>query len=395
MRFALLLAPLLLCACAAEPAPKPAPRPRHVAVDRGVLRAFRAYVYAGYGLVLARERPEQADTATLKERQALAREELRTALVDAGADPATLGDDAAKLVATVGEGIARGGRYALLARVDGAHTDSVRVVRLRERDLQREVRLFDETFRYRVTSFDETLVADYDAWRAEQLGQPAAREVAVYREDGRIQLDLGAAREVGAKLFLPRVEALAQAAAAADEEAFVRRADRLAQLLGLAKAVLRWRSLEALWSRIRSRPPEEQLQRFVEDYVERAELRAAAELHALSHLRGAPPPGQELPPLDDAARQRLFELGSLSAAIHGEPLGQVADLLGLAVLSLDGPRHEAHFRAARQLVLDLVARLRQGPPSDQADARALAKLARASAEEARALARELHAARAR
>lgn len=392
-RSLLLLCSLCFVAGCEAPPPKEPQRPelsggRSVVVDRELLRAFRGYVYSGYALVLGREQPQGADPDALRERQELARIELEQALVEAGAERARL-ERAADLVAAVRQGIERGGRYGLIARLGGPTADSVQVVRLREREVEREVRLFGQPFRYRVTSFDETLVADYARWRAEKLGQMAAYEVATYREDGLIHLDLGAAREVGERLFLPQVEPLRATARQATPAAFVGRAQDLPQLLSLAKATLRWRSLEGLWSRISSRGRSEQLERFASDYAERAELRAVAELHALSSLRARN--GQQ--PLDQDARQRLYELGSLSAIVHGEPLGQVADVLGLAVLSLDGPRHAPHFRAARRLVLDLVAELRGGPVSDRADAEALAALAHAAPERLRELARALHRAR--
>jgi hypothetical protein len=378
------------CSSSAPPPPKPSVEvARPVKVDRAVLRAFKAYVYASYGLILGRERPAGSDPALLRERQELAREELRQALVDAGAKAESLGEPAT-LVAAVREGIETGGRYAMLVRPGEVAAESVLVVRIQELEAKRSVRLFGKAFGYRLTSYDETIVADYPTWRAEQLRQPVAREVATYRrveDKGLVQVDRSAAREIGARLFLPQVERLRAAASAADEAAFVQRAPQLAQLLSLAKTVLRWRSLEGLWSRIATRGRDTQLARFTEDYSERAELRAVAELHALAQLKLTPNASAE-------ERQRLFELGTLSAAIHGDPLGQVADVLGLAVISLDGPRHAPHYRAARQLVLDLVAKLRQGAPSgDRNDALALSRLARAPAETLRRLARELHAER--
>ena len=393
----LLLALTALLAGCSSPPPPPKETPveaaRPVKVDRAVLRAFRAYVYASYGLILGRERPAGSDPALLRERQELAREELRQALVDAGAAAESLGEPAT-LVAAVREGIEVGGRYAMLVRPGEVAAESVLVVRIQELEVKRSVRLFNKPFTYRLTSYDETIVADYPTWRAEQLRQPVAREVATYRrvEDkgpipGLVQVDRSAAREIGARLFLPQVERLRAAASAADEAAFVARAPELAQLLSLAKTVLRWRSLEGLWSRIATRSRDAQLGRFTEDYSERAELRAVAELHALAELKLTSSASAE-------ERQRLFELGTLSAAIHGDPLGQVADVLGLAVISLDGPRHAPQYRAARPLVLDLVAKLRAGAPSgDRNDALALSRLARAPAETLRRLARELHAER--
>lgn len=389
---ATLLLPFALAGCSA-PAPEPAPEPREVRpvkVDRAVLRALRAYVYASYGLILASERPGSSDPALLRERQELAREELRQSLLDAGADPTKL-RDAASLVAAVREGIEAGGRYAILLRGEGEASDSVLVVRIREREVERSARLFGEDFRYRLTSYDELLVADYPTWRAEELRQPVAREVATYRQDGLVQVDRAAAREIGARLFLPQVERLRATAKAATPEAFRARAADLPQLLSLAKAVLRWRSLEPLWSRIATRGRDEQLARFTEDYAALAELRAVAELHALGKIGGPAALGPDGP---SEERQRLHELGTLSAAIHGDPLAQVADVMGLAVLSLDGPRHAPHYRAARQLVLDLVAKVRGATPaSDAADAAALAELAWAPAERLRELAQDLYSER--
>ena len=355
-------------------------------VDRAVVRAFRAYVYASYALILGRERPVGSDPALLRERQELAREELRQALVDGGASADQLGD-AADLVARVRKGIEAGGRYAILLRAGETSAESVLVVRIRELEVKRQARLFGKEFTYRLTSYDETLVSDYPVWRADQLRQPFAREVATYREDGLIQVDRSAAREIGARLFLPNVERLRATAGTADQAAFVSRAPKLAELLSLAKAVLRWRSLEGLWSRIASRDRGTQLTKFTEDYAERAELRAVAELHVLGELKLSKGASAD-------ERQYLHELGTLSAAIHGDPLGQVADILGLAVISLDGPRHAPHYRAARQLVLDFVAKLRAGAPGgDRNDALALSKLAQAPRETLRGLARALWAER--
>ena len=391
-RAATLLLSLALLGCGStQPAPEPQPaQTRPLKVDRAVLRALRAYVYASYALILASERPAESDPAFLRERQELTREELRQALREAGAPADQLGD-AASLVAKVREGIEAGGRYAILLRAGDQAAESVLVVRILEREVQREARLFGKPFRYRLTSYDELLVADYPTWRAEELRQPLAREVATYRQDGWIQVDRAAAREVGARLFLPQVDQLRATARAADAAAFAARAADLPQLLALAKAVLRWRSLEPLWSRIATRGRDEQLTRFTEDYAALAELRAVAELHALGHFGGPAALDADAGP---EARQRLHELGTLSAAIHGDPLAQIADVLGLAVLSLDGPRHAPHYRAARQLVLDLVAKIRgAAPASDAADAAALAQLAHAPAERLRELARELHAER--
>ncbi len=91
-------------------------------------------------------------------------------------------------------------------------------------------------------------------------------------------------------------------------------------------------------------------------------------------------------------RQRLFALGSLSAILHSDPLGQVADLLGLTAASLGAPP-QPHFSAASQLILEMLERLGEGNQGLEADALALARLAQASPTQLRALARELYEAR--
>ena len=385
------LAPLLLLlvACTAPPpAPSPPARDRFH-VDRGVVRALADHVRAIYDARLAQEAPgalgEAGQPAQLEERLAVTREGLRQAVIAAGAEPAEVAGDEA-LLPKIREGVRRGGRYAfLLSSSDDAF--SLPLVRIERRDVSRTLELFDQPFAYRLTVYDETLIPDYPSYRARRLGEPAFGQVATYRGDGAVSVDLAAARAIGEGQFLPAVEQLRAAAQLArDPRAFQERAqaERLGELLLLVKASLRWRSLEPLWSRVQGRARDEQLDQFAADYVARAELRAAAELRELGAL------GVDPAQLGDEQRQRLFELGALSAIVHGDPLGQVADVVALTAASLRGPRHEPPFRAARQLVLDLVARIRGGPADEQADARALAELAQASPDDLRGLARTLY-----
>lgn len=373
----------LLAACTAPPPPPPPPERDPFQVDRGVVRALGDHVRAIYDARLAQEAPEAlgeaADPAQLEERLAVTRDGLRQAVIAAGADPAEVARDDA-LLPKIREGVRRGGRYAfLLSSSDDAF--SLPLVRIQQRQVPRELRLFGQPFRYRLTVYDETLIPDYPTYRGARLGKPVFGQVATYRGDGVVSVDRAAARALGASHFLPQVESLrATAQLARDPQAFLARAkaERLGELLLLVKASLRWRSLEPLWSLIRGRGKDEQLDRFADDYTTRAELRAVAELRELGQMVAAA--GEEP---TDAQRQELFERGALSAIVHGEPLGQVADLLALTAVSLQGPRQEPPFRAARQLVLDLVARIRGGPAGEEADARALAHLSQASPDELR------------
>jgi hypothetical protein len=292
----------------------------------------------------------------------------------------------------VDEAARGGGRYALLLGDDPA---SFALVRVSRAEPERSLRLFGEAFRYRLLEHDETLVPDYPTWRAERAGEQVLRP-ASWSGDGTVRVDRAAIARLGAEQFLPQVEALRAAAGrAADPEQFRAGAgeERLPALLELARAALRWRSLESLWATLAARPRGEQLEGFVADYARRAELRAACELRELRRLR--PTAGGQ--PLTPEELLRLQELGALSALLHGEPLGVAADLLALAARSLAAGSDGAAappLLAARRLVADLAAGLREGPPSLEADALALWRLGGASPDLLRARARELHEARA-
>ncbi len=392
------LCALTLAACTAPPPPPPPSSPTRdpFRVDRAVVRALGDHVRAIYDARLAQELPQaapEADPEALQARLELTRDNLRRACVESGARRARVAA-AEALLPLIREGVQREGRYAFLLSVSDDDF-SLPLVRIRDRNLPREVTLFGESFRYLLTVYDETLIPDYPSYAAQRLGRAAFRQVATYRGDGTVSIDEATAAAIGEQQFLPQVEGLRAAAQVAQADAaFLRRAEgeRLGELLLLAKQGLRWRSLEQLWSLVQGRPNEERLRRFVEDYTARAELRAATELREL--FRMMPPGAQGEAELDDEQRQRLFELGTLSAIVHGEPLGQVADVLALTALSLQGPRHEPPFRAARQLTLDLVAAVRDGPPGEEADALALARLCRATPDELRQLALTLYRQRA-
>jgi hypothetical protein len=347
-------------------------------------------VEAGYDLRLSHDHPTAAPyRPELEERLALARDDLRSAVCEAGAKAGDLTDDASLLEAVNG-GIRRSGRYVFL--FDDRDGDSFALARIQTEDEPREVLLFDDPFAYRLTVLDETLLVDYPTYRDSRLGRPVSRPTATYARNGTVRVDQSVAVSVGEHRFLPHAASLQAAAKLGEQdEAFLSLMDApLVDLLTLTKSVLRWRSLEQLWSMIQSRPRSEQLRRFGEDYAARAELRAAAELREA--LRVVPDPDREL---GDPLQQRIFELGSLSAMIHGEPLGQVADLLALAALSMRTGNRAPSFEAARILVVELTANLRQGEPSPEVDARAFARLARATPAELRALARGLYAAKTR
>lgn len=385
---ALLLALAVLPGCGGGPEPSPEPSYRVPSLGRPGVRLLRDYVHAGYDLLLLRDAPVAApdrDPGVLEARRLEALGALRSHLRDAGADPDRL-EDPRDLMALVGEAIDVGGRYAVVFTSTRGSFALVRVTE--ERD--REVILFGEPFVYRLLVHDETLVEDYPSYRARRLapegGAPVARP-ATYAP-GLVRLDRAAIERIGRERFLPRVAALRERARLVGPDAFVAlaREERLEELLALAKDGLRWRSLQGLWSRTRARPADERLEAFVDDYAARAELRAAAELRELGRLR----PEGDARPLERPERVLLYERGALSAALHGDPLGQVADVLALAAAPL--PPEDPTFLGASRLVLELIGALREGE-GPEASARAFARLARADPEELRRLARALLARR--
>lgn len=378
----------LLCACASDPPPPP---PRAPVLDRTTVRALREWALASYALRRLAEpgmpRPGESRVTEMEAELDEARTDLSRALIAAGADPARA-NDGDQFLSLAHEAARAGGRYDFLLGDDPA---SFALVRLERVEPARAVTLFGERFQYRLIVHDETLVPDYPTWRAEQAGAPLLRPV-TWSGDGTIRIDRAAIERLGAEQFLPRVaEHRAAAQRAAEPGAFAPGEGEAALpgLLEQARAALRWRSLEQLWSNLASRPREEQLQGFAADYAARAELRAACEL--FEHGRAPPPPPDGTP---DPVR--LQELGALSAMIHGEPLGVAADLVALAIRALArtaDPSTAPALLAARRLTGDLAASFRRGPPSPEVDAQALRALSQATPDGLREVARELHAAR--
>lgn len=370
-------------------------------VDRAVLHALGDYVHAGYAAKAQLDLgtpPDATALSALEERLALARGQLAAALREAGAGP--VADD--RLVKLVLDGIARGGRYRAVQAGDGSFS----VVRVAEED-QRTAVLFGEKTTYRRVVHDETLVLDYAGWRAREAGGTAAGRPATWsvdeRGEGVVLVDRAAALVLAEAQLLPQLDAFRKdARRAKDEQAFVALAGGLGELLGLAKAALRWRSLEPVLGLVGARPREEQLRAFADDVAARAELRAACELRELARLRP-----DDARPLDDREGALLLELAAYSTMVHGEPLGAAADALALATLSLPnapGGRKDAPpFLAARRVTVALAKALRPGradgqadPPEGDArqDALAFAGLARIEADDLRQVARDLHARRA-
>lgn len=367
------MAPLLaLAACSTPPEPEPSAERHRPVLGRSEVRALGDYLYAGYAVRAAGEGLlANPDVEALEGDLAEAREDLERALVEAGADPERARHEA-NLLPLAHEAAQRGDRYAFLFTEDRR---SFAVVRLRARK-GRERAFFGEAFPYTLLEFDETLIDDYPTrMTRDRVARPAS-----YSSAGTVRIDYAAIVEIGRTLFLPQAALLVQAIQTPKAD-FLALAtpEQTLELLGLVKAVLRGRSVEPLWSRLQPRPQAERLQGFVQDYAAHAELRAAAELYALQ--AEADPSNPD--PLALARR------GALVAILHDEPLGHLADLVGLAILGLQAGSDQPPFVAARQLLFEFLAEVREGPASPEADASACATLAHLPAQEIRRIARKL------
>jgi hypothetical protein len=391
------LAPLLLALVAVSCSPPKAEEPKReklkVSERREVLVAFRDYVVASYELLLLGERAPSTPTDELKQkleaqkaRELEARERLVSELEKCDVERArTAGGEGLKALAPLVRDVAvRNGPYAFV-EVPG-DPPSFAVVRVQKRKTGR-LELGGEPFVYELVVHDETIVPDLATFRlaSGSGGKGPVARLAV-TQGKTIFLDRAAIERLGREVFVPRVDAYrATALAARDDAPFLAAANDTPRLVALAKDVLRWRSLEPLWSTISAFPKDEQVARFANDYEQREEVRAAIEARELELARAADPatPSPE--------RLAQIERRAFLTAIARQPLGETANVLGLAQAALgrDGPA-PPNLKAAASVIADLVRAFAvadaKGP---EAGARAFGRLARASSEELRAEAEKL------
>ncbi len=384
----LLVAATALGGCEATPAN---PKREKVTVTRDLLHAFRDAVRAHYELRLLAEPgyvfkgDSDRELAAAKDAEKRGRARLVQALIDAGSREARRSEKLSDLIPILRDAI-HGGDWAFIVEPDG---DNFALVRLAQRPEEHQLSVGGEKWAYTVFRHDEMVIEDYPTFRAAKLAPPGSLLVRPAVTLGRnVYLDLQAASRIGREKFFPRVAAYRELAgqALASDKPFVALANDTPRLLGLAKDVLRWRSLETFWARVQNQPAEIQERRFAEDYTDREELRAAYEAYELDKLRGT---GVERPSGDRlvALEMRTY----LEAIIQGEPLGHVATVAGLAgdiaanpKAKLD-PALEARLRAAAGVAGALIRKLAPdaGPRGDDAvaDAKDVARLTRATPDE--------------
>lgn len=416
---ALALGPALACALAACGSTEgnrptgPSPRPVEVVhATPEVLRALRDEVYAHYDVRLLTEPtdPRQdphalhdpAQQAPVSERAA--REKLVEALEAAGSKTAR---EAAKdglpgLVPILKGALERHERFAFLFVGEGndasfALVELVADPALRRRD--RTIELFGEKFAYELLVHDRTIIEDYPTYRARvrsPAGAPPVFRPAVTL-GARIYLDRAQMERIGRESFFPRADQYRKLAAEAqDDKFFARESANPVKLLVDVKELLRWRSLEGLWSTVHALPAEDQGKKFADDYLAREEVRAATEASELARAKAA---GDERP-----QGERLLALerrAMLSAIVHGEPLGETATAVGLAAAGLAedearkrtgtppaDPGRRVVLGAATSVVASLVRELApaNAPAGAADDAADFARLARATRDALRAAA---------
>jgi hypothetical protein len=377
---------IIICAlgCSAPPAPPEGAHPDKVSADarRDVLAAFHDHVIAQYEVLLAAS--EKRDIAKETQAQDETRERLVQTLERAGEGGArkAAADGLKGLLPLVRDVLGRGGRYAIF-EVPGT-PPSFAVVHV---DQHRSGRLdLDGPFEYELVIHDELAVPDFGAWCA-MRGRPAGSPVArLAVTAGRtIYLDRGEIERIGREVFLPRVDAYRALAAQAKDDALFAEAEKAGKLLAVTKDILRWRSLEPLWSSMQAFPKDEQVRRFAAEWEAREEVRSAIEARELelAHAQDASPPAPE--------RLEVIErCALLGAIVHGEPLGEMANVLALAQAgqALEKGKAPPNVAAATFISRKLLSSFAlEGEPGGEVAASA--RLARASAEEIRARAKDL------
>jgi hypothetical protein len=377
---------LCLAGCKAPPAAK---KPERVVITPELIEAFRDTVYANYDLELLADPtvPLNGNPKTLlslaRDNERVKREKLVAALADAGSTKAQSDAKLDDLVAVIAEGIGhRPDRYAFIIEGEPGK-DSFGLVPLVVPPEKCTLKIFGHDYAYELYLHDQPLIDDYPTYRARRLAPEAAIMRPTFTLGNRIYFDLDAAARIGRERFIPNVATYREraAAASASDAPFVE-AKGPAQLLALVKDVLRWRSLESFWATIRAQSPEDQVRLFAQDYELREVPRAVCEAYELeaAGATAASPPGEE-------QLLTIEKRACLAAIVHGEPLGQVATIAGLAA-DLVGtkdtpmpPYQRAQLRAARDVIVLLCEALAVGQPApaNPADGAAieLARLARA------------------
>ena len=400
----------LVAGCTAPPLKKP---PERIVVTPELIDAFRDSVYANYDVRLLVDpaapmngNPD-ALLALARENERTKREKLVEALAEAGSTKARSApnDRLSDLAPILADAFGRRDRYAFIFEgqprsepVEAGHSPteeerlgsiikagSLSLVRLVEPHQERDATIFGHPFHYELYVHEKPLIEDYPTYRARRSAPGSSITRPAVTLGNRIYLDRDAAARIGEEKFFPKIlayERLSVAALASDAP-FVE-AKSVPQLLAVVKDVLRWRSLESFWATIRAQPPEDQVRLFARDYGLREEPRAVCEAYELqaAGATASSPPGEEQLV---AIEKRTY----LGAIVHGEPLGQVATIAGLAG-DLQGtkgqpldPSVRARLRAARDVVVLLCEALALGQPgpANPADGAAieLARLARAPA----------------
>lgn len=376
-------------------------------VTDGVLKALRAYMYAYYDFHLFREGyrvkdgvlqgpvknppkdlPVQVVDRERKTRQALGK------LMGAEKDR-----PAADLLEHFFKSMGSRKELLIIPNAVKPSISSIHLVKCKEKagteDAKRELTLFGEKLNFQSLAFDEVIVENFLTYKSRRMGLRSFQ--AVFIVGDRFYVNRAAIKTLGFEGYWKRLDYYAKVEAAiTKDKTFLQLAKKPVNMLALAKDGLRSISLQPLSMNYGNRTTSVKLRAFFNDYVARAELRAATELFELQRFKAA----KKRLPTNSKERRWLAELAFYNAMIHGDPRGVFATILGLAAQQYSqkralSPQHVAAFAitvALKNVKKDEIKK--DGPLStEERDALALFRLCRASPKELKALAKAKYEAR--
>ncbi|MDF1663305.1 MAG: hypothetical protein P1V97_16150 [Planctomycetota bacterium] len=376
-------------------------------VTDGVLKALRAYMYAYYDFHLFRDgyrmkdgvlqgplkNPPKDLPVKVVEREKAARQALGKLM---GAE---IDRPAVDLLEHFFKSMASRKELLIIPNAVEPSISSIHLVKCKEKagteDAQRELTLFDKKLSFQSLAFDEVIVENFLTYKSRRMGLRSFQ--AVFIVGDRFYVNRAAIKTLGFEGYWQRLEYYAKVEAAMAKDAtFIELAKKPVNMLELAKDGLRSISLQPLSLNYGNRTTSVKLKAFFNDYVARAELRAATELFELRRFKAA----KKRLPTNSKERRWLAELAFYNAMIHGDPRGVLATIFGLAAQQYSqkralSPQHVAAFAITVALKNVNKEELKKDAQLtvEKRDALALSRLCRTSPKELKALAKAKYEAR--
>lgn len=372
-----------------------------------LLKSLREYMYAYYDFHLYREGYRSKDgvlTGPVKKPTkdvpvALVRKERETRealgkLMGAEADR-----PAEDLIEHFFKSMAQRKELLIIPNAVKPSISSIHLVKCKEKagteESQRELTLFGKTMKFQSLAFDEVIIENFLTYKSRKLGLRSFQ--AVFIVGDRFYVNRAAIKTLGYESFWKRLDYYAKVEAAiAQDSTFKKLAKKPVNLLALAKDGLRSISLQPLSLNYGNRTSSVKLTAFFNDYVSRAELRAATELYELQQFKSA----KKRLPTNSKERRWIAELAFYNAMIHGDPRGVLATIFGLAAQQYSqkralSPQHVAAFAITVALKNVTKGKLENVDQLsvEERDALALSRLCRTAPNQLRAMAKAKYEAR--